>query len=512
MRDADFPPDAPASDEVLAERRALLDGIAADERDRARLYARAMRRRAELERSYRGEWHGHQVVELAGTARIPQTRAGRQLEEARRLVQVLPATLALLESGELFVSSAEQLLWLARNCSDPVLAEVERRVLPRLVGANSVDGHRLVTRAIAEAEAVLDPEGVQGRHEQARQQRSVWVNEEVDGMAVVGASMDQVSARRWSLDVEEIVRAQGVLDAADGVVRTTAQRRADVVAELPGRFLALVQAVQRGEAPQLDDVLRLPVRNPVTMYVHVPVTTVLDLDHRVATLEGGGLLSAFQARLLRPVASLARLWVDCGTGVPIGIDPKAQPPVGEPDWQDEDDVARVAATVRERLRGMLRPTAVRDDPVDRHDPSAEQRRFVQVRDVTCTGVGCSRAAGRCEVDHEIRYVEGPTAVWNLSAKSPRCHHVKHAGWQVTRNEDGSCSWTSPLGREYTRSSPWEPWPELPFDLTLPEPTLDRPAGPPEPPSARPALPLWDGPAPNPSADESAPAEWPDPDF
>jgi hypothetical protein len=511
MRDRDFPSDEPVSDEVVAERRALLDAVVEDEREQARLYARAMRRRAGLERSHRGEWDGHAVLELAGTARIPQSRAARQLEQSRRLVEVLTATLSLLEAGELFVSSAEQLLWLTRNCSDAVLAEVERRVLPRLVTANSVDGHRLITRAIVEAESALDPEGVQERHESARGQRSVWVTEDVDGMAVVGASTDQVSARRWALDFEEIVRAQGVVDAADGVVRTTAQRRADVFAELPGRFLALVQATRRGEAPQLEDFLRLPVRNPITMYVHVPVTTVLDLDHRAATLEGGGLLSAFQARLLRPVASLARLWVDCGTGVPIGIDPKAQPPADEPDWEDDEDVSRTAARVRERLLGMLRPTAVRDDPVDRHDPSVEQRRFVQVRDVSCTGVGCSRSAARCELDHEVRYVEGPTAVWNLSSKSGRCHHAKHAGWEATRHQDGSSTWTSPLGREYTRQSPWEPWPELPFDLALPEPRLDRPSVPPPHPPA-PTPPLCDATGQHASEGTRPPLEWPDPDF
>ena len=74
----------------------------------------------------------------------------------------------------------------------------------------------------------------------------------------------------------------------------------------------------------------------------------------------------------------------------------------------------------------------------------------------------------CDLDHELRYPDGPTAYWNLSAKSRRCHRAKHAGWQVQRQDSGSVSWTSPLGRTYVRPGVWTPPRPLPFDLVLPE--------------------------------------------
>jgi len=509
---ADLAPDAwaEASDEVVAQRKELFSGVEEDAREEARLFARRMRRLSELERSYRDDWQGDPVMELAGTARIPQGRAARHLSQARRLVEVLPRSLALLESGEMYASTADQLLHLTRNCSDEVLAEVERRVLPKLLGANSVDAHRLVLRAITEAEWAADADASREREERARAERGVWTTPAEDGMVLIGARVDVVAGRRWALDLEELVRAEAVADERRGVKRTVSQRRADVLTGLPGRFLGLVQAVQQGRAEDLLGIARsddgataedavvaslmLPVRNPVTLYVHTPMSTVLDVDHRAGLVEGGGVVGPYHLRLLRPVASLQRLWVDRDTGVPLGIDPKTHPPVGEPDWDDAEDVKRAAVAVRERLLDLLRPAVLRDDPEPRHDPSRSLRRFVQVRDLTCTGIGCSRGAHRCDLDHERAYgAGGPTAAWNLSAKSDRCHLGRHREWEATRNDDGTTLWTSPLGREYLRLSAWEPGEDLPDEVELPEPGLDDPRAEDRFLSA----PLWTEPPPEP---------------
>jgi hypothetical protein len=52
------------------------------------------------------------------------------------------------------------------------------------------------------------------------------------------------------------------------------------------------------------------------------------------------------------------------TRPPIGIDPDPpEPPVGEPDWHDDEAVAQAAVKVRERLLGMLRPASLREGRV-----------------------------------------------------------------------------------------------------------------------------------------------------
>ena len=78
------------------------------------------------------------ILELAGTMRIGQSRAATLQDDARRLVDVLRATLAGLQAGRIFQPAAELLLRLTRHCTDEVAAQVERRVLPHLTG-NTAD-------------------------------------------------------------------------------------------------------------------------------------------------------------------------------------------------------------------------------------------------------------------------------------------------------------------------------------------------------------------------------------
>lgn len=97
----------PALDE---QQRAVLREVARDEVDRAVLFARTMRTRAELARLWANEPEGDAEIELAGTGRIGQVRASRQLDDAQRLVDLLTGTLALLEAGVMYVPVAELLL------------------------------------------------------------------------------------------------------------------------------------------------------------------------------------------------------------------------------------------------------------------------------------------------------------------------------------------------------------------------------------------------------------------
>jgi hypothetical protein len=343
-------------------------------------------------------------------------------------------------------------------------------------------------------------------------------------MARIGAEVDAIAAHRFALDLAELVRAEKLHDDRTGLTRSAGQRGADVLAQLPSRYLFLLQQLQRGTTladvlpePTVNDLLphdlpphdltphdlaahdlvpsprrpgegdlvglaaallAVPVRNPVTMYVHTAMTTVLDLDQRAGVLEGYGPISAFRARLLRPTASLQRLLVDARTGAPIGIDPDPpEPPVGEPDWHDEAAVAQAAQQVRERLLRMLRHASLREVAEPGRSPSTALSRFVRSRDVTCRGPGCPRHARSCELDHTVEVARGGlTASWNLDAKSPRCHHARHQGWQVRRYEDGTVVWHSPAGQYLVRRSPWQAPHHPPEGTVLTTPSLDRPDG------------------------------------
>lgn len=471
----------------LDAQRTVRASLEALDVERSALYARQLRHLGDLAQLSR-ERPSHAVLEVAGTLGVGQGRATRLLDHGRRAVELYPRALQLLEAGVLRQATVELLLWVTAKARDDVQAEVGFRVIDALIGCDAVDARALIVATLLEVEAEMDLDAVKERHEKARANRGVWVKPVEDGMARIGAEVDQISAQRFQLDLDALCRAQKQADAVAGVERTVEQRRADVLAELPGRHLALLQAFQQGKTAAgligrdcpPEDVLAqlyaLPVRNPATLLVHTPMTTQLDLDNRSGWVEGLGPISAHHTRLLRPIAALQALWVDEATGVPLALDSRVQPPVGEPDWEDAATTTRAATEVRQRLRALLQPVVVDDGVEPGRFPSARLATFVKIRDLRCTGPGCAMPASRCEIDHLVPVSEGgQTAAWSLGLKSPRCHHARHDGWEARRDDtDGSTHWLSPAGGEYPRRSPWRPPP--PIRGELPPATLDRPDG------------------------------------
>lgn len=135
-------------------------------------------------------------------------------------------------------------------------------------------------------------------------------------------------------------------------------------------------------------------------------------------------------------------------------------------------------------------------------PGAALRRHTEIRDRTCTFIGCRRSASSCEQDHTRDHSHGgDTVTTNLSPCCPHDHDVKHnGGWRVTQPEPGTFVWTSPLGGVYQTGGetflPPMPDPE-PIELgpTFDEPTLmldgpilsRPPPKPPRPPTPPPKV-------------------------
>jgi hypothetical protein len=208
--------------------------------------------------------------------------------------------------------------------------------------------------------------------------------------------------------------------------------------------------------------LQMPLQNPISINLHLPMATALDLTDAPGVLDGYGPLQAARIRQLLPDARLREVYVDQDTGVPLGAQPKAAPP--------QPGQARLDSLVR-----RLRPVTLIDQAEPQHDPSAALAEFVKLRDQRCSGPGCTMPVSRCDLDHEREWPEGPTAEWNLADKSRRCHGAKHHGWDVTRHPDGSTDWTSPTSRTYTSRSAWQPPPAFrkpPFQIHLQRHDLD----------------------------------------
>ncbi|MCW2669822.1 MAG: endonuclease, partial [Frankiales bacterium] len=573
--------------ETRAAQRAALEQVEADEADQARHYATRMAHRAELARLWERERSGFVEMELAGTALIGQVRAARELDDAVRLRDVLLSTRQLLEDGVLFVPAAELLLRETRRCDERVQGLVDARVAARLVGRNLTDARRLVAATILTVEAEIDPQLTTERLENARKNSRVWISPDADGMTAIGAVLDCIVGRRWSLDFEALVAAQRTLDLRDGLQRSLDELRAHVFATLPSLVLELCRAARTGELTTLAEVaeldpqaalelqqlalatadlplpepdavvetaqlpvpvpevrvetdpydesladadpwaelpwparepadppeppepreplppdgqaaqdaasgtsdgrqdaqpwqelllrcLRLPLPDPKTITLHIPMSTALDLDQTAGQLDGYGPIPAQRIRALTPVAGLRNLYIDADTGLPLWADRHTTPPTPLRDIP----VAELERDRHERER-LLDTLANADQVIvnhhaePRHDPSRQLAELINLRDQKCSGPGCAMPAHRCDLDHETRWPEGPTAEWNLNAKSRRCHQAKHHGWTVERHDNGHTDWTSPTGRTYTTPSPWEHPPAVP-DNTDEDDTDDEP--------------------------------------
>jgi len=231
-------------------RKAALDAVEARQALKAKQYAAEMRELAGLVTLYNGV--GRDVVmEVAGTARMGQDAASGSLTRAVRQVELFPVALRLLEAGVMHVSTAHILLAVTKHASERVQLQVDLRVSNEVATLDAGNVREFVARTLVEVETALEAEESRERAARARANRGVWVKPVEDGMARIGAEVDGIAARKFELAFEEIVRAQKIVDDRNGVQRTQSQRRADVLAELPARYIALLTAQQRGQVDQL---------------------------------------------------------------------------------------------------------------------------------------------------------------------------------------------------------------------------------------------------------------------
>jgi Domain of unknown function (DUF222) len=182
--------------------------------------------------------------------------------------------------------------------------------------------------------------------------------------------------------------------APEFVFRTMNQLRADVLADLAYATL------DRADLPQSH-------RRRPHIQVTVAATTLLGMDEAPGELAGFGPIPAPMARQIAAEGTWRRLLTDPVTG------------------------------------GLL------DYGTTTYDPPKHLADHVITRDQTCRGLGCRVRAERCDLDHTIRFPDGPTAEHNLTCECRPCHIRKHkAGWHLQLLPNGDVIWTSPTGHTY----------------------------------------------------------------
>ncbi|MGY4859102.1 DUF222 domain-containing protein [Cryobacterium sp. AP23] len=435
-------PDAavdPVADLVAQAISAVIDPLIENEKALAGCYAERVRLLAELDRlghqprilaGLRGDpiesghndpdtaahgpaWDDDELArrsmaaEAAMVLRVRANTAGSMIFDATRLAGDLPAFHQSLTAGRITWGHALKMLELTVNLPEEVLPRFEAAVL----GAAEKRTSTQFAKAALRIRERMHPVPLQERADAGFATRRVVFRPDADGMAWLNAYLkadeaqaayDRLSRIAADLDRDDNA-AHDAPGAADGgaeepvQARTKDQRRADAYRDL------LLDGVGPGG-------LGRGIRG--TVHITVPALTLLDRSDEPAILEGYGPIDPETAR---QIAGTATSWTRILTHPETG--------------------ARLSVSH------------------EQYAPTADMRRYVEIRDETCQGIGCNRRATLSEIDHTQAWnTGGKTHVDNLVCLCKGCHRLKHqSSFTTQQGPGGALTWISPGGKKYTNT-------------------------------------------------------------
>jgi len=245
------------------------------------------------------DWSGTESIdyteEQVGAAlRLSPGHAAVRLAVGRILIDRLPATLAMLDRGEITYLHARSLAEAVEPFDAKTTRKIEERVLARATDQTVGTFRAAVRRAVIAA----DPRRAELRHADALAERRVEVTPQPDGMAEVWAWLpaDGAMVIKTVLDSRAAVKAPGE-------TRTMDQRRADALVEVFARVLGDPDLPEHhGQRPAIQ--------------VTVAASTLLGCDDQPAELDGYRPITAHAARRIAadPTGTWRRILTDPDTG------------------------------------------------------------------------------------------------------------------------------------------------------------------------------------------------------
>lgn len=370
-------------------------------------------------------WEGVDEAEredVATALKLSPNTAQMRIDVARTLTNHLPATCEALSNGD--ISSSHATL-IARETADALERGVSPDILP-LIESKALAHSEFHTAAqvgkkLKTLFAQYAPEVLEERHEIARDSRTVSIYPEGDGMSTLIALLPSEDAQTVYLAINARIElekslcssfspADGEKGLADaGTIESNAKnlnqsamdprniemKRADALTAIASEFLS-------SNSKKIENAKR-----PISINVTVDLPTLLGLAENPAELEGHGPIPASLARKLAADGKWRKFVTDPLTG---------------------------------NLLDMGR---------SHYLPSQYLVDFLTARDRTCRFPGCSYPARLSDIDHAKSWEEGGhTNPENLGFLCRRHHRLKtHGGWRLESHVDGSCTWTSPQGKE-----------------------------------------------------------------
>jgi len=339
------------------------------------------------------------AAEAGAALRLRAHTAGSMIFDAARLAGGLPAFHKALTEGRITWGHALKMLELTADLPEEVLPRFEAAVLRAAETRTSPQFAKVAVRVRDQ----LHPTTLQERAGIGFATRRVVLRPDVDGMAWLNAYLKadeaQAAYARLSriavnLDADDAAKAAPGSPAPEQR-RTKDQRRADAYRDL------LLDGVGPGG-------LGHGIRG--TVHITVPALTLLDRSDEPAILEGYGPIDAETARRIAGTAtSWTRILTHPETGCRLSVGS------------------------------------------EQYAPPADMRRYVQIRDETCQGIGCTRRATLSEIDHTQPWsTGGPTHVDNLVCLCKACHRLKHqSSFSTSQGPNGFLTWTTAGGKKYT---------------------------------------------------------------
>jgi hypothetical protein len=350
--------------------------------------------------------------DISTALRLAPATAQSRIDIARTLVNNLPNTCSALATGEISSAHAtviarETATAIRNGAPDSIIFEIEQRAITY---AELHTPGQLAARVRTDI-AKFTPEEFEEIASRATSLRRVSCYNEADGMSTVVAILPAADAQIVMNSIEAfILRQEQIEHLRDGsevkfarsmsdnseVSRTIDQKRADALSTICSNFLSEISETVT------------PQRRPLTVNVTIDLPTLLGLAENPGQLAGYGPIPAAVARELASDAKWKRF-------------------ITEPQTGNLLDYGR-----------------------ESYEPPQNLKDFLIARDRTCRFPGCRRSALLSDLDHAQSWESGgSTSPDNIGALCRRHHRLKtHDGWAIESFSDGSCIWTSPLGKEF----------------------------------------------------------------
>ena len=394
--------------------------------------------------------------EIATALRMSGSTAQGRIDVARTLTQYLPGATAALAIGDISPAHANVI---ARESAQLIRQGVAPEVL-KLIEDEAIAHAEFHTPAqvankVRSCIAMFAPEQFEAAAVEEKSTRKVSYYPSANGMATIVAFLPAPDAQTIMLAIDRLanktngiakerlrtyqakaghrMRANASAEPESNLMNDAGDRfnltdfSADLMDPMDAHRADAITAIAAMFLETNED-LAMSHGRPVTVNLTIDLPTLLGLAENPGQLSGYGAIPAAVARELAADGKWRKFITDPTTGNLL-------------------DYGR---------ESYIPPQVLRD--------------FLLARDRTCRFPGCRRSGVKGEIDHAIPWEEGgETSPKNLGLLCKRHHQLKtHGGWKLESFEDGSCEWTSPLGKK--RFVPARPMNEVASPFLNPRPS------------------------------------------